>query len=163
MSLSKPGLRSGNRAGVPRARARYLTQARELEESDAPGVVSTGVFLTVLLMVGVVIWAWITELNEIARTPGEVIPSGMIQKVQHFEGGMVARIHVRNGDRVEAGAGLISLQPSSIESELTQLEARRAALALRLERVDALLDNRQPSFGTGASNHPLLLAGQISL
>ena len=104
MSQSSTSLRSGNRAGVPRARARYLTQARELEESDAPGVVSAGVFLTALLMVGVVIWAWMTELNEIARAPGEVVPTGMIQKVQHFEGGMVAGIHVRNGDRVEAGA-----------------------------------------------------------
>ena len=163
MSQSSQGLRSGNRAGVPRARARYLTQARELEESDAPGVVSAGVFLTALLMVGVVVWAWITELNEVARAPGEVIPSGMVQKVQHFEGGMVADIHVRNGDHVQAGAPLISLKPATIESELSQLEARRAGLALRLERVDVLLDGRQPSFGSNAFNHPLLVAGQISL
>ena len=136
--MSQSSLRSGNRAGVPRARARYLTQARQLEESDAPGVVSAGVLLTGLLIVGVLVWAWITELSEVARAPGEVIPSGMVQKVQHFEGGMVAGIHVRNGDRVEAGAQLISLQPSTVEFELTQLRARRAGLLLRLERVDSL-------------------------
>ena len=43
-------LRSGNRVGIPRARARYLTQARELEEKEAPGVVRSGVFLTLLLL-----------------------------------------------------------------------------------------------------------------
>ena len=161
--MSQSSLRSGNRAGVPRARARYLTQARQLEESDAPGVVSAGVLLTGLLIVGVLVWAWITELSEVARAPGEVIPSGMVQKVQHFEGGMVAGIHVRNGDRVEAGAQLISLQPSTVEFELTQLRARRAGLLLRLERVDSLLDDRQPSFGDNALSHPLLVAGQISL
>ena len=122
-------LRSGSPAGIPRARARFLTQAIQLEETDAPGLVGVGVFLAALLVGGVIMWSAITELSEVSRSPGEVVPAGLINRVQHLEGGIVRDIHVRNGDRVKVGALLVSLAPSATRSEFDQLQARQASLA----------------------------------
>ncbi|MEM7251520.1 MAG: HlyD family type I secretion periplasmic adaptor subunit [Pseudomonadota bacterium] len=125
---------------APRARARFLTQAVQLEESDVPGVVSTGVLLTTLFVIGAIVWASMTPLNEISNTPGEVVPVGHIHKVQHLEGGIVADIHIREGDEVDAGTPLISMAPSFTKSEFDQMQARRADLELRRNRISALLN-----------------------
>lgn len=156
-------LHSGRRAENPRARARFLTQAIQLEESDAPGVVGAGVFLTALLICGVIGWSAVTALSEVARSPGEVVPAGLINKVQHLKGGIVEDIHVRNRARVERGDRLISLAASATQSELNHLESRRAANVLQLARISALLDGRQPVFAGVGERFPTLRDRQAAL
>ena len=163
MSTRQIKIHSGNRAGIPRARARFLTQAIALEESDAPGVVGMGVFFTALFLAGSVAWASVTSLSEISRSPGEVVPSGLIHKIQHLEGGLVSDIHVRNGSRVEAGDTLVSLAPSATRSELEQLTARRADIRLNLARNEALLAGGEPEFGDLVAHYPALGARQRAL
>ncbi|MCH9674770.1 MAG: HlyD family type I secretion periplasmic adaptor subunit [Gammaproteobacteria bacterium] len=150
-------------SGVPRARARFLTQAVQLEESDVPGVVSTGVLLTTLLVVGAIVWASFTPLNEVSNTPGEVMPAGHVHKVQHLEGGIVANLHVRDGDEVSQGSPLISMAPSATRSELEQLDSRRADLSMTLERVNALLGLREPDFSAFEDRFPKLATRQSQL
>ena len=53
----------GSGVGLPRARARYLAQSINLEESDVPGVVSGGIFLTLVLVVAAIIWAAVTVVG----------------------------------------------------------------------------------------------------
>lgn len=148
------------RVGIPRARARFLTQAIQLEESDAPGIVGMGVFFTALLLAGSVAWASITELTEVSRSKGEVVPAGLIHKVQHLDGGLVGDIQVRNGSRVEKGDRLLSLSPTAAQSELDQLESRRVDIVLKLRRARALLDKVPPDFSDIAPQHHGLIAGQ---
>ncbi len=156
-------LRSAARVGIPRARARFLTQAMQLEESSTPGLVSAMVFLVSMLLGGGIAWASVTELGEVARAPGEVVPDGHVRKIQHLEGGIVDEIAVSNGDRVRAGQVLVRLAASTVRAELDQLHARRAGLELRLERVGALLEDRPPDFSSWAGEHGHLVAGQASL
>jgi HlyD family type I secretion membrane fusion protein len=132
----------------------------QLETRDAPGIVSGGVFLTVLLIAGAIVWASITELSEVARTPGEVVPAGLIHKVQHLEGGIVDDIYVQNGDEVAVGQILVSLAASPTRAELQQLQTRRAGLALDLERLTALLEERAPVFESDGNLFPTLVASQ---
>ena len=154
---------SGNRVGIPRARARFLTQARQLEESTAPGVVSGCIWLTALLIAGAIVWAALTELSEVARAPGEVVPSGLVQKIQHLEGGLVQDIHVRNGDTVAQGDPLLSLDPDTVRSELEQLEARGVSLTLASTRLRALLDDHAPDFERYETTYPALVRSQSAL
>lgn len=44
------------------------------------------------------------NINEVARAPGEIVPQGFQQVVQHFEGGIVSDIMVSEGQMVEKGA-----------------------------------------------------------
>ena len=163
MSKTSDKLHSGNRVGIPRARARFLTQARQLEESSAPGVASAGVFLTVLLIVGAIAWASLTELSEVSRSAGEVVPTGLVQKIQHLEGGLIKSIHVKNGDAVKAGDQLLSLNPAIARAELEQLETRKASLVLESIRLKSLLRDTPANFDGYAADYPMLVEAKREL
>jgi adhesin transport system membrane fusion protein len=132
------GLNSRRRAGMPRARARYLVQAFELEERNASVIAGPSIILTTLLLLGAGIWSAVTEVNEIARTNGEVVPSALVRSIQHREGGIVSNLLVENGSRVKAGDVMVELVDESVRSELRTLVSRRTALELRRRRLSAL-------------------------
>ena len=95
--------KNSKKAELPRARARYIAQTIQLEESDAPGVVSIGIIATVVLVIAFIIWTYVTPVNEVAISEGKVVPHGNNHIVQHFEGGIVEDILVREGQLVNEG------------------------------------------------------------
>jgi len=72
---------------------------------------------------------------------GELAPAGQRRTVQHREGGIVAEIHVRDGDRVEAGAALLTLRAPDIEAEYRELYETRHALRAQLAHLEAARDD----------------------
>jgi HlyD family type I secretion membrane fusion protein len=90
-------------------------------------------FVGLLALIG---WAATTRLTGITRASGVVVPLMQNQVVQHLEGGIVSRLNVKEGDRVEKGQVLLNIEAVQAKSELqqilTQISAKRAALA-RLE------------------------------
>ena len=148
---------------VRRARAKYLTQAILLEEKGPSGIISSAIFLTFLLLVGGAIWATLTEVKETALAPGEVIPAGLSVKVQHLEGGLVNKLHARDGQQVSQGEILLTLHDKSLKSELAQLQVREAALNLQAERLEALVEDRNPNFALIEKNFPNLAQKQRTI
>ena len=145
-----------SKAELPRARARYITQSIQLEESDAPGVVSIGIAATVVLVVAFVVWTYITPVNEVAISEGKVVPQGNNHIVQHFEGGIVEDILVRNGELVQRGEVLLHIAPIAAESDYDQLRSRNVALTLKQIRLQALLNEEAPVFEGHADEFPEL-------
>ncbi len=150
-------------AGLPRARARFLAQAIQLEEGRHFRVINTSIYLTILLLVALMIWAGKTELNEIAISHGKVVPAGLIHNVQHLEGGIVSAIPVRNGDRVSAGDLLLRFSPAATESDLEQARIRNVSLQLELERLQAILEDRKPDFSVIGAGYPELADKQMTI
>ena len=146
-----------------RARAKYLTQAILLEEKGPSGIISTAIFFILLLLVGSVIWATLTEVNETAQAPGEVIPAGLSVKVQHLEGGLVNELPIRDGQQVAQGEVLLRLHDSYLKSELAQFQVREAALNLQAERLAALVEDREPNFAGIEKNFPNLSQKQMTI
>ncbi|MCB1742522.1 MAG: HlyD family type I secretion periplasmic adaptor subunit [Gammaproteobacteria bacterium] len=152
----------GSGVGLPRARARYLAQSINLEESDVPGVVSGGIFLTLVLVVAAIIWAAVTVVAEVATAQGKVVPAGLNHRVQHLEGGIIETIDVRDGDAVQAGQLLLRVANRVPKSERSQILARRATLLLESERILALIESREPEFGELGEHWPTLAARQLA-
>lgn len=95
-----------------------------------------------LLAVGVsfaalILWASFTQLDKVARGSGRVIPQLQNQIVQHFEGGIVTEILVREGDTVTRGAPLLRIENNISRSEVEQARVELAARQLRLLRTSA--------------------------
>ena len=61
-------------------------------------VKSLGVVLVLALL-----WAGLSEVDEITRGEGKVIPSRQLQVMQSLDGGVVSEILVQEGQVVEAG------------------------------------------------------------
>lgn len=86
-----------------------------------------------LLVVGLGGWVAVAELSGAVISHGTVVVDGRAKKVQHIEGGIVAAIHVRNGDHVRQGQVLVVLDDTQtraelgiIHSQLNELRARHA-------------------------------------
>ncbi len=91
-------------------------------------------------------WASFTNVNEISRAQGEIIPSGYSQIVQHLEGGIVSAILIEEGDLVEKNQILIHLGGIGAEEDYTGLQQRQRGLMLQAQRLRALAYNTQPDF-----------------
>lgn len=158
MSEAIKNRHSGSGAGMPRARARFLAQAIQLEEEGISATLKYSVYSIMGLLLLIVIWMSLTEVSEVTITQGKVVPIGYIHNIQHLEGGIVNNIHVIDGDRVEAGDLLISFAPPATESDFDQLVIRKVFVDLDLARLSALRDGTDFQVPDGLDDYPLLAA-----
>ncbi|MDP2751477.1 MAG: HlyD family type I secretion periplasmic adaptor subunit [Rhodocyclaceae bacterium] len=138
------GQSTGPRLG---SRQRHLlSEAAHVEDELLPAFVRPALFLTSTMVVMFIIWAAITPLTEVARSPGEIVPSGQNKVVQHLDGGMVVEIKVEEYDLVKAGQVVMRIEGTQAAAELSQMETRFAALKLRAERLQAFAEGKTPQY-----------------
>ncbi len=99
-----------------------------------------------LLGAGLFGWGLLASISGAVVAAGRVATEGGEQVVEHVDGGAVAAIRVRDGDRVAAGNVLVRIDGAALESaaaalaaELNELVARRNRLeaeALEADRID---------------------------
>ncbi|QYK42269.1 MAG: HlyD family efflux transporter periplasmic adaptor subunit [Paracoccaceae bacterium] len=90
-----------------------------------------GVFAVFLL------WAALAWVDEIVRAPGQFVSSSRPQIIQNLEGGILAELHVAEGDVVEHGQVLARLHGTQYRSGVDDLRDQIAALELRRNRLEA--------------------------
>ncbi|MGB0732841.1 MAG: HlyD family type I secretion periplasmic adaptor subunit, partial [Pontibacterium sp.] len=163
MADNKPSAEATISAIKPRARAKYLAQAIELEEPKPSFLAPALIFATLLIMVALITWSGFTRVNEVAVAQGEVVPAGLIRDIQHLDGGIISRVHVRNGDPVVAGQLLLSFDPATSDSELLQMLSRRASLLLQGQRLNALIEGRVPKFSLQNGGYQDLIERQRTI
>jgi hemolysin D len=84
-------------------------------------------------------WASIGRVDIIASATGKIVPDGRTKVIQPFETAVVRAIHVRDGQRVQAGDVLIELDPTISEAELGRLEGDLLAAQIDIARLQAAL------------------------
>ncbi len=156
MSETMKNKHSSNEAGMPRARARFLAQAIQLEEEGVSDTVKYSVYSIMALLVLIIVWMSLTNISEVTITRGKVVPLGYIHNIQHLEGGIVSDIHVQDGDRVEAGDLLVGFAPPATESDFDQLTIRKVFIDLDLARLSALRDGQDFELPEGLMEYTLL-------
>jgi membrane fusion protein, adhesin transport system len=149
-------------AGLDEPQLRYLGSAEQLEERGAPRLARLAAGVGGLFVVAAVGWAAVTSVTEVAPSIGQVIPAGAVRVVQHLEGGILAELLVREGDRVAEGQVLATLVETGVQSDYDQLKAREVGLALKVERLRAFAEDREPSF-EDARAYPALAIDQLAI
>lgn len=114
-------------------------------------------------VVGFLLWSVWAELDQITRARGQVIPSGRVQSVQAAAEGVITQILVREGDRVEKGQLLVSLDQVKAGAAVEEGRARVAALKATMARIEAELFNRPLAFSADVEKFPELVANQRML
>lgn len=118
-----------------------------------------------LLLGGFLVWAHSSEVEQVTRGDGSVIPSQKVQVVQSLEGGVVRAILYREGDLIDAGTVLMQIDDTSVAAELGELKERHSALLaekLRLEAEANLQDNLEFP-GTLVEDAPLATAVELEV
>jgi membrane fusion protein, adhesin transport system len=125
---------------------RYLSQAVRLEEAVNPHIIRATMIMVSLAILTFISWASVTNINEVARASGEVVPHGYQQVVQHLEGGLIKEILVSEGQVVEKDQVLVRLDGANIQSDLNRARSRQEALLMEEERLRAYIEAREPDF-----------------
>ncbi len=93
-----------------------------------------------------IIWAALTQVDELVKGDGKVVPSSQLQVLQSLDGGVIKAILVKEGDEVKAGQALVEIDTTRFVSSVKENDAQRVALSARAERINALLENRSFKF-----------------
>ncbi|UTW55553.1 HlyD family type I secretion periplasmic adaptor subunit [Kordiimonas sp. SCSIO 12610] len=140
--------------------SKLLARAVQLEETDPPQALRLALQLITAVVVVFIIWASFTSFAEKAITPGEVLPVGRVEPIQHLEGGLVKEVLVQEGQEVKSGEVLMRLDGAALNNELNSAAARTASLALELERLRAFVEEREPDFGVYATTFAEIVSDQ---
>lgn len=103
-------------------------------------------YIIAIFLVSVVVWAYFAELDHVVRGQGSVINPKQSQIIQNLEGGIIESIYVREGDIVPEGTVLVSLDPTQTLSLYGETQKEERALSIRVERLAAERDGREPVF-----------------
>ncbi len=88
-------------------------------------------------------WAGLSEIDQQVRASGRIIPSGQAKLIQHLEGGIVDKILVKEGQRVQQGDPLFQVRNQSASSELEGSRIALRALEIRLKRLQAESEEKE--------------------
>lgn len=122
---------------------RFVTdlQAALLDDAAPRSRLMLGVLGVVLVVAA--IWASLAQVEEITRAEAVVIASSREQVIKSLDGGVVQRLHVREGDVVERGQVLVNIDPT--RAEATYQETLMAERALHA----SVLRLRSEAYATG--------------
>ncbi|MDD3312458.1 HlyD family type I secretion periplasmic adaptor subunit [Pseudodesulfovibrio sp.] len=105
-----------------------------LEEVSGSMIVlaAVAVFLVVFL-----VWAYNCDIEKTVRAQGIVETNLTDKVVGHYEGGVVEKVYVREGDSVVAGQPIVAIANTTTTKERNKSEIKQKQLRAKLERLMA--------------------------
>lgn len=96
-----------------------------------------GYFMFAIVFVGFFGWAFLAPLSSAAPAPGMVVVENERKVIQHFEGGILETLHVRQGDQVLKDQTLATLDTTEAQANLDVLFARLLSVRSQIARLRA--------------------------
>jgi len=103
---------------------------------------SSILWLIVASMAIFLIWSYFAVLDEVAIGEGKVTPASKGQIIQSLEGGILSELVVHEGDVVENGQKLATLDPALSRSSVEEAAQKIIALQARAARLRAEIENK---------------------
>jgi len=110
----------------------FVSAASEARLLHVPEGASLLISVSFLLIIGIVIWASVSPLDEVVKAMGKVIPTTKIQVVQSLEGGIVKEIKIEEGQHVKKGQTLLIISAVSAKSNLKDNEIQYNSMLAHL-------------------------------
>jgi hemolysin D len=122
--------------------AEFLPAALEIVES--PPSYGSRTVLWTFFSLAVIGLLWITfgSVDEVAIAPGKVIPNGYVRILQSEDKGIIKKIHVVDGQKVQKGELLLELDTTVSAADFAKLKKEAACASLEVERLTAEKENR---------------------
>lgn len=93
--------------------------------------------ITLLLFTVFVVWAYLAKFDQVITAEGKVFPFSRLQEIEHYEGGLLEKIHVKRGESVRKNQLLVSLSPLSADSDFNIQKANIALLLIKKARLES--------------------------
>ena len=139
----------------------WVSPAAEPDDPDTAflstrRIVGTGRLVILVFVVGFFGWAALAPLDSAIQAPGVIVVETHRKTIQHLEGGIVRRVLVGDGQTVQAGQLLMSLDDTQARASLELLQGESDALSAQQARLTAERD------GLGAIAFPADLLARAS-
>jgi len=123
--------------------------------SDDSTVRKIGTIFIISTLLVLAVWAYLAPLDEAALATGVVMVKSHKKTLQHFDGGIVSQLLVKDGDVVEQGDLLVVLDGTEDKAQLEIARGQYIATASQLARYEAERD------GKATVSYPLSLNDEI--
>ncbi len=131
---------------------------------EAPKKLNIVYYSALILCIMFFGWAYLSEIDEITRGSGKVIPSTHVKVVQSLDGGVISKFYVQEGDLVKAGQLLIKLEDTRFSSEYNQNYTQFASLIAEIARLQAeIIFSENIIFPKELDDYPDIKNGQNKL
>lgn len=92
------------------------------------------------------IWSALSEIDEVVRGNGKIVPSGQTKVLQHLEGGIVSEILVKEGDHVMVNQPIYQLNQAFFTADIRGKDLDRVSLQAKEQRLVSLIENKELVF-----------------
>src|ERR1700751_5092620 len=99
--------------------------------------ISTGLAILVVWLGCFGVWAGVAPLNSAVVATGTFMATGQNKLVQHFEGGIIREIAVKEGDVVEENQVLVRMDDTAANAKLRRLALKKYRLLAMKARLEA--------------------------
>ncbi len=123
----------------------FLPAAVELEQTPPRPMGRLIIYVICLLFVLAAIRSWYGRIDVVAVAQGKLIPSDRIKTIQPLEAGTIRTIHIKEGQHVEQGDTLITLDNTQAQADAHRLDKELTAAKTnlsRLEKLDVLMQQK---------------------
>ena len=119
----------------------FLPSILEVTETPPSPVGRLVLWTIVALIVVAAVWMFVGEVDEVAVAEGRVIPVGNVKIVQSQNKGAIKELMVREGDHVEAGQVLLTLDTTKTQADVDQLKKQVAYFQMTVSRLQAEMND----------------------
>lgn len=120
-------------------------------------------WLLTALFVAAFAWAWFAKLDEVATGSGRVVPTSREQVIQSLEGGILAKLMVKQDDIVRPGQIVAQLDPTQAGSTVDESAAKYRAALASAARLRAEVSGGALAFPAELNAYPDLKAAETRL
>ncbi|EEF80557.1 HlyD family type I secretion periplasmic adaptor subunit [Methylophaga thiooxydans] len=121
----------------------FMSEVSAATMESTPRTGHSLLLLTLLFFICAGWWAKVTELDEVTRGEGKVIPSSKIQIIQNLEGGILSEVLIAEGQIVEKGDVLLKIDDTRFSSSFRETELKYWELLARSTRLQAEADDAE--------------------
>ena len=108
-------------------------------------------------------WASQSDLDQLVRATGQVIPDARTQIIQAADGGVLFELRVQEGQAVKAGQILAVLEKERAQAGFKEIVARVASLRAILDRTNAEISQQPLLFNKQSAAFPEFTTAQAGL
>lgn len=87
-------------------------------------------------------WSALAKVDEITRSDGRIVPDGREQVIASLDAGILRELKVREGQEVQAGEELATLDPTRVEAQQAESQVKLLALKAAAARLTAEANGR---------------------
>jgi hemolysin D len=121
----------------------FQSEADAIREAPEPRSTRITVFLLAGLLLSAVAIMGFTKVDRIiASVGGKIVPTQLVNVFQPLEASIIRSIDVREGQQVQAGQVLATLDPTFAAASVKQLRQQIASLDTQITRIEAELSDR---------------------